>query len=107
MTFPETGLHRIRLWTRERVPEHLWDQLKVEADVAFQARRHRRGQAAVGRRQRISEVLNRQSSDGPSSIHGQSLSDHVRGIVRGEEEQSAVELIWRAVSADRGISFDE
>ncbi|MBV6726530.1 DUF3024 domain-containing protein [Nocardioides daeguensis] len=22
------------MWARERVPEHLWDQLKVEADVA-------------------------------------------------------------------------
>ena len=28
MALPETDLHRIRLWTRERVPEHLWDQLK-------------------------------------------------------------------------------
>lgn len=34
MTLPETDLHRIRLWARDRVPEHLWDQLKVEADVA-------------------------------------------------------------------------
>lgn len=31
---PETDLHRIRAWARERVPEHLWDQVKVEADVA-------------------------------------------------------------------------
>jgi len=31
---PETYLHRIHLWAPERVPEHLWDQLKVEADVA-------------------------------------------------------------------------
>lgn len=31
---PETDLHRIRLWARERVPEHLWDELEVEADVA-------------------------------------------------------------------------
>ena len=34
MALPETDLHRIRLWARERVPEHLWDQLKVEADVS-------------------------------------------------------------------------
>ncbi len=34
MTLPETDLHRIRLWARERVPEHLWDDLKVEADVS-------------------------------------------------------------------------
>src|SRR5690606_37849668 len=31
---PETDLHRIRLWARGRVPAHLWDELKVEADVA-------------------------------------------------------------------------
>ena len=34
VTLPETGLHRIQFWARDRVPEHLWDQLKVEADVA-------------------------------------------------------------------------
>ncbi len=34
VALPETDLHRIRLWARERVPEHLWDQLKVEADVS-------------------------------------------------------------------------
>lgn len=34
MVLPETDLHRIRLWARERVPEHLWGQVKVEADVA-------------------------------------------------------------------------
>ena len=34
MALPETDLHRIRLWARERVPEHLWDELKVEADVS-------------------------------------------------------------------------
>jgi hypothetical protein len=34
MALPETDLHRIRLWARERVPEHLWDQVKVEADVS-------------------------------------------------------------------------
>ena len=33
MALPETDLHRIRLWARERVPERLWDELKVEADV--------------------------------------------------------------------------
>ena len=34
MALPETDLHRIRLWARERVPEHRWDELKVEADVS-------------------------------------------------------------------------
>jgi hypothetical protein len=34
MALPETDVHRIRLWARERVPEHLWDQVKVEADVS-------------------------------------------------------------------------
>ena len=34
MALPETDLHRIRVWARERVPEHLWDKLKVEADVS-------------------------------------------------------------------------
>lgn len=34
MALSETDLHRIRLWARERVPEHLWDQVKVEADVS-------------------------------------------------------------------------
>jgi len=34
VTLPETDLLRIRLWARERVPEHLWDELKVEADVS-------------------------------------------------------------------------
>ena len=34
MALPETDLHRIRLWARERVPEHLWDEVKVEADVS-------------------------------------------------------------------------
>ncbi|WP_418605197.1 DUF3024 domain-containing protein [Georgenia sp. SUBG003] len=33
MALPETDLHRIRLWAREGVPKHLWDQVKVEADV--------------------------------------------------------------------------
>ncbi|MFS3127473.1 hypothetical protein ACLM5J_03615 [Nocardioides sp. Bht2] len=31
---PEVDLHRIRLWARERVPEHPWDELKVDTDVA-------------------------------------------------------------------------
>ena len=30
---PETDLHRIQRWCRDRVPEHLWSQVKVEADV--------------------------------------------------------------------------
>jgi len=34
MALPETDLHRIRLWARERVPEHLWDQVRVQADVS-------------------------------------------------------------------------
>ena len=34
MTLPKTDLHRIRAWACGRVPEHLWPELKVEADVA-------------------------------------------------------------------------
>ena len=34
MALPETDLHRIRVRARERVPEHLWPELKVEAYVA-------------------------------------------------------------------------
>lgn len=34
MTLPETDLRRIHTWARGRVPEHLWSELKVEADVA-------------------------------------------------------------------------
>lgn len=34
MALPETDLHRIHLWACARVPEHLWPELKVEADVA-------------------------------------------------------------------------
>ena len=34
MALPETDLQRIRLWARERVPEHLWDDLKVDADIS-------------------------------------------------------------------------
>jgi hypothetical protein len=34
MALPEADPHRIRLWARERWPEHLWDEVKVEADVA-------------------------------------------------------------------------
>lgn len=33
MALPETDLHRIARWCRDRVPEHLWPELKVEADV--------------------------------------------------------------------------
>ena len=33
MAIPATDLLRIKLWCRERVPEHLWPQVKVEADV--------------------------------------------------------------------------
>jgi hypothetical protein len=34
MALPETDLHRIHLWARERWPEDMWDEVKVEADVA-------------------------------------------------------------------------
>lgn len=34
LALPETDLRRLRLWARERVPEHLWDCVKVEADVS-------------------------------------------------------------------------
>lgn len=33
MAIPETDLLRIQHWSRERVPQHLWPQVKVEADV--------------------------------------------------------------------------
>jgi len=33
VAIPETDLHRIQLWCRDRVPKHLWPQVKVEADV--------------------------------------------------------------------------
>ena len=33
-TFPEADLQRIQAWARERVPDHLWDQVRVEADVS-------------------------------------------------------------------------
>ncbi len=33
MELPETDLQCIRLWTRERVPEYMWSELRVEADV--------------------------------------------------------------------------
>ena len=33
MALPETDVHRIRVWAQERVPEHLWDRVKVEAHV--------------------------------------------------------------------------
>ncbi len=34
MPLPEADLDRIRLWCRERWPEAMWQQAKVEADVA-------------------------------------------------------------------------
>jgi hypothetical protein len=34
MAIPETDLLRIGRWCRERVPEHLWDQVRVECDIA-------------------------------------------------------------------------
>lgn len=34
MAIPETDLLRIKRWCRERVPEHLWDQVRVEAEIA-------------------------------------------------------------------------
>jgi hypothetical protein len=34
MTLPETDLHRIHACARGRLPERLWRELKVEADVA-------------------------------------------------------------------------
>jgi hypothetical protein len=33
MAIPETDLSRIRVWCRKQVPERLWDQVKVEADL--------------------------------------------------------------------------
>ena len=33
MPIPEADVHRIQRWCRERVPEHLWSHLKVEADI--------------------------------------------------------------------------
>lgn len=33
VAIPETDIHRIQLWCRERVPKHLWPQVKVEADI--------------------------------------------------------------------------
>lgn len=33
MTLPATDLHRIHAWARGGVPEHLWPELKIEADV--------------------------------------------------------------------------
>ncbi|KAA8723889.1 DUF3024 domain-containing protein [Corynebacterium phocae] len=34
MTIPELDLARIQRWCDARVPEHLWDKIKVEGDVA-------------------------------------------------------------------------
>lgn len=31
---PETDLFRIERWCREQVPAHLWDQVRVESEVA-------------------------------------------------------------------------
>lgn len=33
MALPETDLLRIGKWCRNRVPEHLWDQLRVECEI--------------------------------------------------------------------------
>ncbi len=33
MSLPETDLHRIERWCRARVPRHLWNEVKVEADL--------------------------------------------------------------------------
>lgn len=34
IAMPETDLLHINRWCRERVPEHLWDQVRVEAELA-------------------------------------------------------------------------
>jgi len=34
VALPETDVHLIQEWTRGRVPERLWEQIKVEADVS-------------------------------------------------------------------------
>ena len=34
MAIPQNDLDRIQLWTRERIPEEQWDELRVEADVS-------------------------------------------------------------------------
>ena len=34
MALPETDLARIRRWCDEQVPRHLWEQLRIESDVA-------------------------------------------------------------------------
>ncbi|MCI1642638.1 MAG: DUF3024 domain-containing protein [Actinomyces sp.] len=33
MALPELDLMRIKLWCDDKVPKHLWDQVKVEADI--------------------------------------------------------------------------
>lgn len=33
MAIPEVDLLRIGRWCRELVPEHLWDQVRVECDI--------------------------------------------------------------------------
>lgn len=32
MAIPETDIHRINRWCRQRVPERLWNEIKVECD---------------------------------------------------------------------------
>lgn len=34
MALPELDVARIRRWCDAKIPEHLWDQLKIEVDVA-------------------------------------------------------------------------
>jgi len=34
VALPETDVHLIQEWTRGRVPERLWEQVKVESDVS-------------------------------------------------------------------------
>lgn len=34
MPIPETDVARIRRWCDQQVPRHLWNELRVEADVA-------------------------------------------------------------------------
>lgn len=34
MALPELDVARIKRWCDAKIPEHLWDQLKIEVDVA-------------------------------------------------------------------------
>jgi len=34
VALPEADVRRIHAWARVRVPEHLWEQVRVEADVS-------------------------------------------------------------------------